>query len=127
MASCRHGWATRRVLVIEDEGLIATLAVEMLAEEGYEVQRAGDGRAALDLLRAWAPCLILLDIMMPVMDGRAFLRELRRPEAVAVPPVVVMSAAGGPLLSDLGMEVADVIRKPFRLELLLEIVDRLAR
>ena len=125
MVSCRHGWAAPRVLVVEDEGIIATLAADVLADEGYEVQRAGDGRAALALVRGWAPCLILLDIMMPVMNGCAFLRELRRLDGHAVAPVVVVSAAGGPLLSDLGMEVADVVRKPFRFELLLEIVARL--
>jgi CheY-like chemotaxis protein len=125
MASCRHGWAAPRVLVIEDEGIIATLAADVLADEGYEAQRAGDGRAALALVRGWAPCLILLDIMMPVMDGRAFLRELRRLDGHAALPVVVVSGAGGPLLSDLGMEVADVVSKPYRVELLLEIVARL--
>src|SRR5215216_738802 len=96
MASCRHGWAAPRVPVIEDEGLIATLAADVLADEGYEVRRAGDGRAALALLRGWAPCLILLGIMLPVMDGRAFLRELRRLDHQVAAPVVVVSGADGP-------------------------------
>ena len=64
--------------------------------------------------------------MMPVMDGRAFLRELWRSEALAAPPVVLVSGAGGPLLSDVSMRVADVIRKPFSLERLLDTVARLA-
>ena len=72
------------------------------------------------------PCLILLDILMPAMDGRAVLRELRRLEATADIPVVLVSGAGGPLLSDERMHVADVIRKPFRLELLVDVVARLA-
>ena len=125
MGLCRHGVEGPRVLVIEDEGLIAAVVVEVLAEAGYEVRSVTEGRAALALVSSWPPCLILLDIMMPVMDGRTFLRELGASD-LADRPVVVVSAAGGPLLSDLGMRVADVIRKPFGLELLLETVTRLA-
>jgi CheY-like chemotaxis protein len=126
MSRCRHGFDPLRILVIEDEGLIAALTVEMLTDEGYEVRSASDGCSALALLQAWTPCLILLDIMMPVMDGRAFLRELWSLEDVASIPVVLVSAAGGPMLSDVSMRVADVIRKPFRLERLLATVARLA-
>jgi CheY-like chemotaxis protein len=115
MSHCRHGFDTPRILVIEDEGLIAAIAAETLADDGYEVRTARDGSSALEVLRAWAPCLILLDIMMPVMDGRAFLRELWRLEDLAATPVVLVSGAGGPMLSDVSMRVADVIRKPFRL------------
>jgi CheY-like chemotaxis protein len=126
MRTCRHGFAALRVLVIEDEGLIATVTAETLADDGYEVRTAGDGRSALEVLRGWSPCLVLLDIMMPVMDGRAFLREMWQTESLSDIPVVLMSGAGGPLLSDVSMRVADVIRKPFRLEALLDVVARLA-
>jgi CheY-like chemotaxis protein len=126
MGLCRHGVEGPRILVVEDEGLIAAVVVETLAESGYQVRSVTEGRAALALLRTWAPCLILLDIMMPVMDGRAFLAELSTLDEVADTPVVVVSAAGGPLLSDVSMRVADVIRKPFGLEHLLETVERLA-
>ena len=126
MRQCRHGWESPRILVIEDEGIIAALTVEILTDEGYDVQSAGEGGSALTLLQAWMPCLILLDILMPVMDGRAFLRELWRSEKWAGLPVVLVSGAGGPMLSDVGMRVADVIRKPFALERLLDTVARLA-
>lgn len=126
MGRCGHGFDARRILVIEDEALIASVTAETLVDEGYEVRLAGDGASALKLLQAWAPCLILLDIMMPVMDGRAFLRELWRSGDLAATPVVLVSGAGGPLLSDVSMRVADVIRKPFTLERLLDTVARLA-
>ena len=126
MSRCRHGFDVPRILVIEDESLIATITAETLADEGYEVRTASDGSTALEVLRAWAPCLILLDIMMPVIDGRAFLRELWQLEDLATTPVVLVSGVGGPMLSDVSMRVADVIRKPFRLELLLDTVARLA-
>ena len=127
MRQCRHGFDAPRILVVEDEGLIAAVAAEMLMDEGYAVRLAGDGRTALEELRAWTPCLVLLDILMPVMDGRAFLREVRRSEEWAALPVVLVSGAGGPLLSDVSMRVADVIRKPFSLERLLATVERLAK
>jgi len=125
MSRCQHGFDAPRILVIEDERLIATIIAETLADEGYEVRTASDGSTALEILRAWVPCLILLDIMMPVMDGYAFLRELWQLEDRATTPVVLVSGAGGPMLSDVSMRVADVIRKPFSLERLLATVARL--
>ena len=126
MSPCRHAGDGPRVLVIEDEGLIAAIMVETLLDEGYSVQAAMDGRAALDILQTWTPCLILLDIMMPVMDGYALLNMLWADELLESIPVVLVSAAGGPLLSDVGMRVSDVIRKPFTIERLIETVARLA-
>jgi two-component system chemotaxis response regulator CheY len=127
MHPCRHGFPTPRVLVIEDEGLIATIVVDLLTDEGYEVERMHNGRSALVLVQIWTPCLILLDIMMPVMDGQRFLRELERLQPLAAIPVVVVSGAGGPMLANLGMRVADVIRKPFDVDRLVATVGRLAR
>jgi two-component system OmpR family response regulator len=123
---CRHGHAAPRILVIEDEALIAAVVVETLVDEGYEVQSTDDGHAALTFARRWSPCLVLLDILMPAMDGRAVLRGLRRLEATAETPVALVSGAGGPMLSDVSMDVAAVILKPFRLELLVDLVTRLA-
>jgi CheY-like chemotaxis protein len=90
MSRCRHGHAAPRILVVEDEGLIATIVVETLEEEGYEMRAAANGHAALALIRTLAPCLILLDILMPAMDGRAVLRELGRLETAADIPVVLV-------------------------------------
>lgn len=126
MQQCRHGFDAPRVLVIEDEGLIASVAAEALADEGYAVCTVGDGRAALQQVLAWAPCLILLDILMPIMDGRAFLRALWQLEERAETPVVVVSGVGGPLLWDANLRIADVIRKPFSLERLVATAERLA-
>ena len=126
MRQCRHGFGVPRVLLVEDEGLIASVAAELLTDEGYDVRTAGDGRSALVLVLDWLPCLILLDILMPVMDGRAFLNDLWRLEDRAGTPVVLVSGAGGPMLSEVSVRVADVIRKPYGLERLLSTVERLA-
>ena len=127
MRQCRHGFAAPRVLVIEDEALIASVTAETLSDEGYEVRTAADGCAALQLVTDWWPCLILLDILLPVMDGHAFLRELWRLDDRARTPVVLVSGAGGPMLSGVSVRVADVIHKPFNLDRVVAVADRLAR
>jgi two-component system, chemotaxis family, chemotaxis protein CheY len=125
MSPCKHGFDHPRILVVEDEGLIATVVATTLTDEGYQVQMAGDGRTAFDLLRSWSPCLILLDIMMPVMDGQVFLEKLWTMQELSVVPVVLISAVHGPMLSDVSIRVADVLRKPFDLDHLVETVAKL--
>ncbi|MEX2373035.1 MAG: response regulator, partial [Dehalococcoidia bacterium] len=60
-----------RVLVLEDEDSIRRLTVDLLTDEGFEVRAAPDGRQGLAILDEWRPDVIVLDLMMPVMDGRA--------------------------------------------------------
>jgi CheY-like chemotaxis protein len=96
-----------------------------LADEGYDVRAAADGRAALALLATWQPHVIVLDLMMPVLDGWGFrARQLATPGAADV-PVIVLSAA-----RDLRVELlrpAAVVPKPFNLESFLETVADVAR
>ena len=73
----------RPVLIVEDDAPLRELLRRMLEREGYTVVEAEHGRAALDRLREGAPGVILLDLMMPVMDGFEFLAELRRGGCVA--------------------------------------------
>ncbi|HEX2214012.1 MAG TPA: response regulator, partial [Mycobacterium sp.] len=63
-----------RVLVVEDNPDLRLLVADVLAEAGYEVRTVGDGAAALSLLDQWWPEVIVLDLMMPIMDGAAFLK-----------------------------------------------------
>lgn len=73
-----------RALLVEDERVVGELLAEFLALEGFEVDRAMDGREALELVRRRTYALIVSDVRMPDVDGPAFYRELRivRPEAV---------------------------------------------
>jgi CheY-like chemotaxis protein len=81
------------VLVVEDDGVIRAGMEQLLQSAGYDVVSATDGRNALDLLRAGAAVdAILLDLMMPVMDGWAFRREQLRDPRLAHIPVIVLSA-----------------------------------
>jgi DNA-binding response OmpR family regulator len=84
-----------RVLVIEDDEAIQGLVRDLLALEGYDVAGAANGKDGLRLLRDWDPHLIVLDLMMPGMDGWTFLRQQRRSEGHRTVPVIVASAAGG--------------------------------
>jgi PAS domain S-box-containing protein len=79
-------------LVAEDDEATRRMLCETLEEEGWDVAEAADGRAALDAVEALRPDLILLDLLMPEMDGFEFLEELRREEANRSIPIVVITA-----------------------------------
>lgn len=109
-----------RVLVVEDDGLIRESLLEVLADHGYQVTGAVNGREALSTLATPPrPDVILLDLMMPVMDGRSFRDEQLRDPSLAAIPVVVLSAASDVLRVAADMGVAGVLRKPVTLRALL--------
>lgn len=110
----------RRVLVVDDDRDNRELLVELLASEGYLVSSASDGKIALAEARATRPDVILLDLMMPVMNGWEFRdAQLRDPDLARV-PVVVVSAFEDTL------DVEAILRKPYLLEDVLDTVQRLA-
>ena len=117
-----------RVLVVEDEDTIGQVVVDALADEGYEVRRARNGREALELLQGWLPRLILLDLMMPVMDGWAFRAEQRRlaGEAGSV-PVIVLSGAREARARAAGLGAVEALSKPFDLNQVIAAVGRWIR
>jgi PAS domain S-box-containing protein len=90
----RHcgGPAARRALVVDDDAELRQLLRDLLAKEGWEVDAAADGREALARLAGPPPGLILLDLLMPGMDGFEFLAELQREEVGNSAPVVVLTA-----------------------------------
>ena len=77
---------------MDDDPSVREMVRRMLEKEGWEVTTAANGRAALDILDKTAPSLILLDLMMPEMDGFQFLEELRRHDRWNKAPVVVVTA-----------------------------------
>ncbi len=80
------------VLVIEDDSATSELMTRLLQKEGYIVTQAGNGRVALECLRQEVPRLILLDLMMPEMDGFQFVAEMRKQEQWREIPIVVVTA-----------------------------------
>lgn len=112
-----------RVLVVDDDFAIRQALCDLLDEEGREAIPAENGREALTLLRQPAPlpCLILLDLMMPVMDGHQFLRERRRDPTLAEVPTIVVTAGSCVALDDPSVQV---LRKPVALDVVLREVER---
>jgi DNA-binding response OmpR family regulator len=101
-----------RVLVVDDDATVAGIVSRYLAREGYEVDNVADGERALDQARAHPPDLVVLDLMLPRMDGLEVCRRLRRFSAV---PVIMLTARGEELDRVLGLRLGadDYVVKPF--------------
>lgn len=110
-----------RVLIVEDETDIRESLGELLEVEGYSVAQANNGRRALEYLNAAAqlPHVILLDLMMPDMDGETFRREQRADARFAAIPVVVMSAARDIVEAGERMQAFAVLKKPMSIDVLV--------
>jgi two-component system response regulator AdeR len=100
------------VLVVEDEPEIAEILEGYLRRDGYRTERAGDGKRALEVFRAAKPDLVLLDIMLPGLDGMEVLRRIRSDGNT---PVIMVTARTEDLDKLLGLELGadDYISKPF--------------
>jgi CheY-like chemotaxis protein len=79
------------VLIVDDDGAVRQMIVLLLRSHGYETETASDGAEALALMRQRRPCLVLLDIKMPVMDGWEFRRRQLEDPALADVPVICMT------------------------------------
>jgi CheY-like chemotaxis protein len=115
------GLESKLVVVIDDEQDLLDVTTFVLENEGYRVKTAKNGADALSLLASGTrPELVLLDMMMPVMNGWEFLEAVARTPALRHIPIVVMTAAGS-----IGVPGATaVLRKPFDLGVLVEVVER---
>lgn len=105
------------ILVVEDEtNVLETLAYN-LSEEGYQVLTAADGEEALELMRSQRPDLIVLDIMLPKLDGLSVCRMVRKDPEVAHIPIIMLTARGtqGDKMIGLDSGADDYITKPFGL------------
>jgi DNA-binding response OmpR family regulator len=84
--------AKPRLLVVEDEDALAKVLKLRLEMEGFEVRTAGDGQEALDMITAERPDLVLCDLMMPVMDGKAFTRAVKTDKKLRSIPILILTA-----------------------------------
>lgn len=118
--------SNRRILVCDDDELLVDLLTYRLSTRGYEVSAARDGGEALELLASDKPDAVVLDAMMPVVDGFEVLRRIREQEATAALPVVMLSARKQErdIVGALQLGANDFVVKPFIPE---ELVARLAR
>jgi phosphate regulon transcriptional regulator PhoB len=103
------------VLIVEDEPDIRELLVFHLEREGYHVTQCRNGAEALRMARSASPDLILLDLMLPEVDGLAVCRRLRQDPATQAVPIVMLTARGDEVDRVLGLELGadDYVVKPF--------------
>ena len=101
-----------KILVVDDEPMVTEVVERYLRLNGYDVMTAGDGRDGLDRARTWRPDLVILDIMLPGMDGIEVCRQIREREAL---PVILLTAKGEEFDKILGLEMGadDYVVKPF--------------
>lgn len=114
------------ILVVDDDRELRETVHEVLEFEGFAVATATNGAEALAYLRSTAPSprVILLDLSMPVMDGVTFREEQCKDPALAAIPVIVFSAAGSLIEKVRAMRVDAVLKKPLRLDQLLDAVGK---
>jgi DNA-binding response OmpR family regulator len=120
----------RRILVVEDDPTVAEVVTGYLTRAGYLTAHAADGFAALDRAASFRPHLVVLDLMLPGLDGPAVCRRLRRAEEGAAVPVVMLTARGEESDRIAGLELGadDYVTKPFSpRELVLRIGSVLRR
>ena len=123
---------TSRILVVEDERTIAEAVAARLRAEGFDVEQAHDGPTAVERAEQWEPDLVVLDVMLPGMDGHEVCRRVQASRAV---PVLMLTARDDEtdVLVGLGIGADDYMTKPFsmrelvaRIRVLLRRVERAA-
>lgn len=114
------------ILLIDDEISIRDVLTELLEDEGYGVVTAANGLEAINALRhsSEPPCVILLDLMMPVMTGWEFRKEQQQDPALAAIPIVVLSATPNIKREASALGAAGHIPKPINFDTLLATVER---
>jgi CheY-like chemotaxis protein len=122
----RSDVATRLILVVDDDRAIRETLSDVLQDEGYATSAAVDGREALRLLHeGLRPCVILLDLTMPGMDGWDFrASQMRDPDISSIPVVVITAAGFRPETIQSQLVGVAFIRKPLPLEDVLAAIDR---
>ena len=117
----------KRILCIEDEPEMIDLIRLILGRRGFEVTGASGGKAGLDAVRAERPDLVLLDLMMPDMDGWEVYQQMKADESTRRIPVIVVTAKAQSIDKVLGLHIAkvdDYIAKPFSPQELLSSVEK---
>jgi DNA-binding response OmpR family regulator len=115
-----------KVLVVDDDRAIQQLLEVNLELDGYDVAKAVDGAEALEMVASFAPDIVLLDVMMPRMDGREVCKRLKADPKTAALPIVFLSARAQEMDVSLGLELgaAAYLTKPFEPQDLLDTVRR---
>lgn len=119
--------STPTILVVDDEEYIQRILSFALTAEGFEVETASDGEEALEMIRECRPDVVVLDLMLPVVDGLGVLRSIRENRETNQIPVVVLSAKGRDMDRQAALQggANDYVTKPFNPARLIEKVQEL--
>ena len=103
---------TRKILVVDDEPSLQKMLAHALEREGFQVQTVADGEEALEAFKAYEPHLIILDIMLPKLDGTEVCRRIRAQSDV---PIIMLTAKDDEIDRVVGLELGadDYVTKPF--------------
>ncbi|MCM8766329.1 MAG: response regulator [Candidatus Omnitrophica bacterium] len=116
----------KKILVVDDEEDVREIIKARLIAQGYDVLTAEEGMSALAIARREKPDLVILDVMMPNMDGYTTLRELRKDREVGKTPVIILSVKEKDKMEDIFyfQNISDYIEKPFESEELIRKVKQ---
>ena len=114
-----------KILIVDDEPDSTILVQSILEHKGYKVATAYDGLSALDLIGSDRPDLILLDLLMPVMDGYEVCAKLKTEHATRAIPVIIFTAANNVSLTRKALAIGadDYVVKPFEINTLIEKIE----
>lgn len=117
----------KKILVVEDEQALLTLQSMLLSIEGYTVEGVMDGQTALDVVETMKPDLILLDIMLPEVDGFQVCRQLKSNEATRHIPIIILTAKKSKEDLIMGEQAGAemYITKPYKTSMVIEAIKRL--
>ena len=111
------------ILLVEDDPAIRSVLREFLSEEGFEVRGVADGRAGINAARTIQPDLIVMDLMLPVLDGGTATRQLKADPVTRDIPIIAVSAACEERPRTRELPADDFVLKPFELDALLATIS----
>ncbi|MCH9686506.1 MAG: response regulator [Deltaproteobacteria bacterium] len=117
---------SKQILVIEDDPSVRKLLEKSLRAKGYEVDTCDDGLAGLTRLEGTRPDLIIVDIMMPRLDGMTFVRAIKGNDATKPIPVIFLTANNDPktMIAGINLGAKHYVTKPFQLDELMSKVSK---
>jgi len=118
----------KKILIVDDEADVVKVLKKRLEDFQFDVVTAYDGDEGLDKVRAEKPQLVILDVMMPNVDGYTFLRELKADPATDGTPVIMLTAKGDGLRELFALEgVCGYVTKPYDVDVLLQKINQCIR
>ncbi len=116
-----------RILVVDDDSGVRDFLNAILTKKGFEVEEAGDGKEALSKVAKNKPDIILLDCMMPVMDGFKVCKKLREDSKTESIPIILCTATHIAKIKEGKIKADDYIEKPFLVEELCEKISKILK